>query len=125
MRTTEKILTTVISALMICVLNISVFAESRVQNSFSFSVQDCAYTPLVAKFDDTEYATVYCTANNAIKVTICDSNHRPVSKTITIPKDSYARYNIDYSNLAYKGNSYCLKICSDDYYTNVSGYWTP
>lgn len=124
MRSTKKLLTMIISALMICVLNISVLAESRVQNNFSFSVQGCTYTPLVAKFDDTEYAAVYCTANNAIKVTICDSNHRPVSKTISIPKESIARYNIDYSNLPYKGNSYCLKICSD-YYTIVSGYWTP
>lgn len=125
MRVSRSILIMAISTLVICALSISVFAESRVQNNFSFSVQGCAYTPPVAKFDSTGYATICCTATDIIKVTICDFNHKPVSRTITISGKSDIQYKIEYFNLTFKGDSYCLKICSDNYYTNVSGCWTP
>lgn len=111
---------------MIYTLSIGAYAEARTRNEFSFSFQDCVYTPFVMKTDDAGYATVRCTAirgSDTVKVTICDSNRRPVSNTITI-SGTYDAKNLTYSRLGNKGDYYCLRICSDNF-ASVAGYWTP
>ena len=113
---------------MICALSISAFAEPHIQKNFSLTFQGCTYTPLIKKSDDVSFATVRFTniyGSDTITVAICDSNHRPVSETITISEKPDSKYDIEYSQLTYKGNSYCLRICSGNYYTTVSGSWTP
>lgn len=125
MRTLRKITITLLSLLMIYTLSIGAYAEARTRNEFSFSFQGCVYTPLVAKTDDGE-AVIRFTAirgSDTVKVTICDSNHRPISNTITIYGVSGVKY-LTYNPYELKGNYYCLRICSDNY-ASVSGYWTP
>ena len=41
---------------MIYTLSIGAYAEARTRNEFSFSFQDCVYTPFVMKTDDVGYA---------------------------------------------------------------------
>ena len=126
MRTLRKITIALISLLMIYTLSIGAYAEARTRNEFSFSFQDCVYTPFVMKTDDVGYATVRCTAirgSDTVKVTICDSNRRPVSNTIAISGISDVK-NLTYTRLGYKGDYYCLRICPDNF-ASVAGYWTP
>lgn len=125
MRTLRKIIILLISLLMIYTLSIGAYAEARTRNGFSFSFQGCVYTPLVTKTDEGDAVIRFAAirVSDAVEVTICDSNRRPVSNTVTISGVSDVK-NLTYTRLGYKGDSYCLRICSDNY-AGVSGYWTP
>lgn len=125
MRTLRKISIVLMSVLMIFTLSIGAYAEAQTRNELSFSFQGCVYTPLVAKTDEGD-AVICFTAirgSDAVEVTICDSNHRPISNTTMMIYGACAIHSA-YHCFNNIGNSYCLRICSDNY-ANVSGNWAP
>lgn len=128
MKTIKKITTLVVLVIMVLDLNIGASAQNYTPYNFSFSGRGCFYTPLVNKDNNSNYATVYINNQNAtasIYLQICDSNHRPVSATITIAGNTNSIYSIQYSYPLIAGKAYCLAIDSGYYGMAVSGYWIP
>ncbi len=125
MKTLRKVSIELISLLVIFSLSIGAFAESYTNCDFSFDFRGCIYTSLFTKDDDTETVTIHCTAlrgSDNVKVTICDSTHRPVSNTVTISKASDVKY-LSYNSHIPTGGVYYLRFCSDNY-VSISGYLT-
>lgn len=125
MKTLRKVSIVLISLLIIFSLSIGAFAEFYTQRDFSLNFQGCIYTSLFTKDDDTETVTIHCTdlcGSDNVKVTICDSTHRPVSNTVTISKASDVKY-LSYNSYIPKGEVYYLRFCSDNY-VSISGYLT-
>lgn len=125
MKTLRKASIMLISLLVIFSLSISAFAESYTQRDFSLNFQGCIYTSRFTKDDDTETVTIHRTAfrgSDNVKVTICDSTHRPVSNTVTISGAPDVKY-LSYNSYIPTGGVYYLRFCSENY-VSISGYLT-
>lgn len=128
MKAIIKIATLFVLAIMVFNLNIRASAQNRTHYDFTLSVSGNIYTSPVQKDNNNNYATVYIKNQNAtasINLQICDSNHRAVSKSITICGNTNDIYNIEYTCPVVAGETYCLRIGSGYYSVVVSGYWIP
>lgn len=126
MRTLSKISIVLISVLMIFTLSISAFAVPNMHYNFSLSFQGCVYTSRLIIDDVAKPVAIHCDAiygSDNVKVTICDSNHRPVSNTITISKAPDVKY-LSFNSYTIESRYYYLRFYSDNH-VSISGYWTP